>query len=689
MRIILVGALVLLFTSSPLEHHAPRDSFGGDVSRPCLATTGFFHVENASKQWRLCTPEGHEFFLLGVDAVMPPEPGAGKPAGPPGGIERKYGDASALWAEATAERLEYWGFNAVGTYSSHYMEPTYLDDRYPSDEYGLHSHATKMPFITIIRPAYYAMKNSRTYLPEPVKNLMYATSSYYRGYVPVHGVADYYDSKLDDWLSADLAKETYWDELEKSRYQKYLIGIACEDGDELYGFGAGDRFPTIPSAGYNNPQLAWIIATLSPTLSADRGRQRVFADTVVHTKRGWRDYLKAKYGTIANLNAAWGSDYTTFDSSGTGIANELVATGDGKTTTFHHTFAHRLPSRFSIQLLVNAKLVAGDAKADSAATSEGRIFGQGITGEVDYVNGTVALTFTTPPVRGSRITASYTQNGWGIGSGLLDENGRPEHQKWLGADFKSLSDSHPAVRSDLNSFLEAVSGHFFATCRDGIKSAFPNILYLGADTLGSYGVPPRPEVLESAARYTDVLLLAGSGGFPREVLDYIERYSGNKPIIEVNFRAANPDSELNSYAMDSSIQGFSTQRARGSDYARSVNFVRTATSSSGSRPYLGLLWWQYADNWDERVNWGLVSGLDNAYDGREDVREAVNCSAPLRNLSCGGETANYGDLISTIQAANFGSSQPSSNLSFLAQALLSLVGLTVIVALIHATLSHK
>jgi hypothetical protein len=177
-----------------------------------------------------------------------------------------------------------------------------------------------------------------------------------------------------------------------------------------------------------------------------------------------------------------------------------------------------------------------------------------------------------------------------------------------------------------------------------------------------------------------VLLLAGSGGFSREVLDYIERYSRNKPIMEVNFRAANPDSELNSYGMDSGVQGFSTQRARGRDYARTVDYVRTAVTSSGAHPYVGLLWWQYADNWEERVNWGLVSGLDNAYDGHEDVRQRVNCSTPLRKLSCGSETANYGDLISLVRAANLGSSQESGNRSWFVQGLLSLVGFTVIVA---------
>jgi hypothetical protein len=36
----------------------------------------------------------------------------------------------------------------------------------------------------------------------------------------------------------------------------------------------------------------------------------------VYTKFALRDFLRAKYGTIAALNAAWGANYATFDSSG-------------------------------------------------------------------------------------------------------------------------------------------------------------------------------------------------------------------------------------------------------------------------------------------------------------------------------------------------------------------------------------
>jgi hypothetical protein len=638
------------------------DLLGATSGRMCSKATGYFHAEKTDGRWSLCTPQGHSFFVIGIDAVFPSQSAGNDGQSHYQKVVAKYGDADAYWAEATARRIQHWGFNALGTYASRYVEPTYLDRKYPKDVHGLRSHPTKLPFITLVRPAYYAMKNEHGYLSEAVKNLTYGTSAFYTGYTPLGGIPDYFDNKLDMWLGTDLANEGYWTELRKSLYLNYLIGIACEDSDQTYGFGASDQFPTVPSPGYNNPHLGWIIATVAPTQTANGSAHVLYADTAVHTKLAWRDLVKAKYGTIAALNSAWGSHYSTFDSAGTPVMNEYVGTGDGRTTTFPYHFSLLRPARFSVQFKLDSKIVAGDTNRDprdvsQQAGKEGQIFGSEIEGYIDYGSGFTVLTFTRAPSPGARITVDYVQNGWGIGSGLLDEDGRREHQKWMGSDFRSLSDSTPQVRSDLSALLRTVSGHFFNTCRTGIKAAFPNALYLGPDTLGSYGVPPRPEVLQSASEYIDVLLLSGTGALHGNVLDYVEKYSGDKPIIETNFRAANPDSEFASYRMDSGVPGFKTQRDRGSDYGQALARVREAATSTGSHPYVGLLWWQYADNWGEKLNWGLVTRFDNAYDGHEDVRQHVNCSEPLPNLACGGEHNDYGDVISAVRKANLSQSQ--------------------------------
>jgi hypothetical protein len=652
----------MLFAGGAGSLRSQTDSSRDATVRVCRNATGYFHSEKIGARWCLCTPQGRMFFMIGIDAVFPSQSAGSDGKSHYQQVVAKYGDADAVWAEATARRIQYWGFNSLGTYASRYVEATYEDKKYPEDAQGLHSHPTKLPFVTLVRPAYYAMKNEHGYLSEPVKDVTYGVSPFYTGYTPSNGVPDYFDNKLDAWLGADLAKESYWTELRKSHYLNYLMGVACEDGDQTYGFGAGDQFPTLPAPGFNNSHLGWMIATVAPTQTADTRKHVLYADAVVHTKLAWRDLLKAKYGTIDALNAAWGSKYTTFESSGTSVTSEYVGTGDGKTKKFLHRFSLLFPTRFSVQFKLGSKVIAGDTDgglrgASQTSRGAGQIFGPEIEGYIDYTNGIAVLAFSKAPAPGALISVDYVSNGWGIGSGLLDENGRPDHQKWMGKDSKSLSDSSSSVRSDLGALLKAVSGHFFRTCRTGIKTAFPNTLYLGPDTLGTYGVPPRPEVLQSAAEYIDVLLVSGTGGFTQKKLDYTERYSGDKPIIETNFRAANPDSEFASYPMDSGVPGFRSQGDRGRDYEQALAHLRAAASSAGSHPYVGLLWWQYADNWGEKVNWGLVTRFDNAYDGHEDVRQNINCSEPLHNLKCGGEYDDYGDVISAVQKANLSQSQ--------------------------------
>ena len=50
-----------------------------------------------------------------------------------------------------------------------------------------------------------------------------------------------------------------------------------------------------------------------------------FKDAKLYTKYAWVAYLQQKYGTIAKLNAAWNSNYTTFgDSGGFGVGTGVL-----------------------------------------------------------------------------------------------------------------------------------------------------------------------------------------------------------------------------------------------------------------------------------------------------------------------------------------------------------------------------
>jgi len=651
MKRFLVALAVFTFANG-IARGQGLDDYGGLKSIKCDNATGHFIVEKLGRQWWFCTPQGHGFFMQGVYAI---EAAPDKTLGP--AAKSKYGDNNGpAWTAATLRRLKDWGFNTLGIYASAHLLPIDHESSFPKDAMGLHSQPVKLPFISVTRPALYSMRNppqggstsKAPYLQEPVKNQLYGASRYYRGYNPANGVADYFDPKFRQWLHKDMEMSPQFKILKSSPYGSYLIGIGEDDGDELFGFGAGDAFPSAPP-GHNNPHLSWLVSTMSPVQTANARYRALYADMTVYTKKAWRDSLAAKYGTIDHLNKAWHSTYTTFDSTGTPINREDIGMGDGSKMSFNHTLAHPVASPFSVAIFVDGSLVAGDI-------GNGKLFGPTLAfGSIDYSTGNLTLQFAggMAPSSGKKITVSYIENGWGIGSGLMDEDGRPSHRAWLGSDYVFLKDTKAEVRSDFDTFLYAAASEYLRICHDEIKMAFPHTLLLGPDSIGTWGTPARAPVLQAAGQYTDVL--SGPGGLENRppTVEYVGKYFGDKPIIEGQYRAADADSPWARYASPANgIGEFSTQQARGQAYYSDLASLRSIAYMDGSHPFVGEAWWQYSDNRGERKNWGLITLLDNAYDGHEDVKAIVSCSPPLEKYKCGGEENNYGDVISFVRRAN-------------------------------------
>ena len=631
------------------------DQYGGREDINCTTATGYFHVEKLGNQWWFCTPLGHAFFMEGayvVDQALDAQYAAK--------IKSKYGSV-INWQVPTLNRILSWGFNALANYANVGMVPTATDPSYPLDSNGLHSIPVKLPYIVLARPGAYSMRNPLIVLSDSsqakllpvgqeVKNTAAGWSPFYNGFVPGPGSPDFYDPNMTVWLDAFLAQAGgEIAGLKNSPYANYAIGMGMDDGDEMYGFGAGPDFATVP-AGHVNAHLAWLAATMAPTQTVSNLYPTVYADTTVYTKKAWRDYLVAKYGTIASLNAAWTSNYTTFGSAGTAKIGESIGTGNGSRLTFAHTLSNLTPSALSVQIFVSGVPVAGDL-------INGTIYGPAGTtclcsGTIDYTTGALSITFATPPSNGAPITVNYIQNGWAIGTGLMDEDARVSHQAWLGIDYLSNSDTNPNVLADMDGFLFQLADTYLKMGKTEIHKTFPNIVLLGPDSLGSWGAPPRRQVLQAAALEVDVLT---SPGHLAEVqfqpkMDFVNQWFGDKPLATGSYLRANADSP---WAAFSTHVDLSTQTSRGQSYASSLSSLRSFQySATGSQPIIGVSWWQYTDNRAEKANWGLVTLLDNAYDGQEDVSGIVKCSAPLQSYSCGGEAANYGDVITSVRTAN-------------------------------------
>jgi hypothetical protein len=645
-----VPLLTWLLFFSPLANaqSAELDKYGGAKALKCAKATGWFHTEKIGSQWWLCTPLGNAFFMNGMEQVI------GGDNTYSAAMQRKYGSTQS-WTQATNRRLLAWGFNALATGSYFGNMPFAAESAYPLDSNGQRSQPVKMPFMLSIRPALYAMTNpaiwngssSQRLLTAPVKNMIYGHSPFYTGYVASGGIADYYDSGIANWMQKDLQVDFLWAMIKNSPYLNYLIGITSDDGDETNGFGNSPDFPTVPP-GYNNYNLGMQVAAMSPVQTANSGLGSVYADTSVHTKQALRDFLKSKYKSVAALNAAWGSNYTTFDSSGVQISGEVIAAGDGGTLTFSHTFAHPAVSKLSVHVLVNGVAVAG-------ATPNGDLFGADVAGHVDDSAGKLTVVFSAghAPAAGASITVSYTQNGWGTGTGFLDEDDRPVHQKWMGTDWVGMTNANPVVKADMNAFLGQMAAQYFQTCQTQLKAAFPKIMYFGPDSLSTWGGPPPAPVLQAAGQYLDAFVTASSNVFTQAEMDFIEQNFGDKPYFGSFYSTANPDSALSANPNTTGPSGFTTQTARGQGYYNAMmQMLQVAHTTAGNFPYIGTLWWQYIDNYSEKLNWGLVTHLDNAYDGHEATPATVPCSAPLSNYTCGGEQRNYGDVVTWVTKAN-------------------------------------
>ena len=663
--------LAWLFSFAPFAspQSPDLDKYGGVKNLKCAKATGWFHTQKIGNRWWLCTPLGNVFYAQMMNGVA----GNGDST-IQSTIARKY-PTTAAWTIAANARLENWNFNSLTTNSYFENLPVGTDTNFPLDSQGIHSQPVKMPFTMMVRPALYAMSNpvkgSAPFLTNPTKNMLFVHTPYYKGYVGPGGIADYYDSGIATWLRDELTSgiDYGWNSFNASPYKNYIIGIMLDDGDQMNGFGAGPDFATVP-AGRNNFNLAMQVAAMSPLETANAPFGFVYTDTLIHSKMSLRNALATEYGTVAALNSAWGSNYTTFDSSGvcvgsqpitcaTSASADSVGTGNGTTLTFSTTLSHTTVSGFSLQILVAGVPVAGDQcnnwSGASCSLHTGNLYGPNVaSGSINYSTGTLSITFKAgnAPASNAAITATYVANGWGIGTGLLDEDARTAHT-WMGTDWVAMSNANATTVADLTVFYQAIAAKYFSDCQTQLKAVYPNIMDLGPDALSSWNAPSAAPVLKAAAQYTDAFVTGSSVIFSQAEMDFIAANYGDKPYFGSFYSVANPDSALSAFPSSSVSGTFSTQAARGAAYTTmATQQLQTAHTTAGTFPYIGMYWWEYYDNWGEQLNWGLVTHLDNAYDGHEASTAVLQCAAPISTYKCGGEQRNYGDLISSVTNAN-------------------------------------
>ncbi len=632
------------------------DIYGGWPQISCT-NTGYFHTEKVQNRWWICDPLGHVFWTVGVYNVsaVQNEQTDNQGSSYYKRVIAKYGNADVTWGPQENRRLLSWGFNTLGEFSEKWVFPETTYSGWPNS-----TQPVQIPDVRLVQPAVYAM-NSTGNVGVAMKDMLYGTDSNYKGWRG-SGLPDFFDPYYETWMSTALKNYAF---------NSYSLGLTVDETDQLWGFGAGPSYATTPP-GHNSDNPAWIVLATAPIQSYNPAPDSVaspqlYTNSEVVSKWNLEQFLVAKYkGSIAALNASWGSNYTTFESSGNYIYFQKVGTGNGTTNTF--TFNAANPASptnwidpYSVQIFLNGQLVAGDCPywvwACHAASGTGSVYSVpkgSVTGTVTYSSGTATVTFSTPPAAGASITANYVMNGWGVGTGLLDEDGR---HTWMGTPTNATQNdpslclvstqvchatANPNMAADLNAWLFNFATQYFSVAANTVHS-INHLLYFST-TLGTYQAPARAVILQAAAPYVDVLHETWDGS--QAQLDFVADNAGDKPLETWEGSAANLDSCLWRYNPNSLEP---TQEVRGSDYSSRVSLLWNGQTSEGNYPFVGFRWWDFVDMWNEKTNWGLVSLDDNAYDGKQAI---IAPGVDPWGYPTGGEELNYGDFIDSVTGAN-------------------------------------
>ncbi|HEY6291340.1 MAG TPA: putative Ig domain-containing protein [Terriglobia bacterium] len=669
------------------------DAYGGFVNLRCSdGVESRFYVQKIGSRWHFCTPAGNAFWLNGVDDVSQSS-GADYQ-----GINNytltiaKYStglttSGTLNWAYQSLLRLQAWGFNATGEYSSVYVCPTTVDSRWPTPDQTVPLH---LPYTLQLLPTMYSSYNLNGYAPGPTKNTLGAyKQSVFSGYM--RGMADVFDPNFSAWLQGNLAKSSAMQSALTGPNNSYLLVVEGDESDTLGGFGPGTDFETVDNGkldtgyGHADAHWGWMTLITSPLEAATPAsltpesrspHDVVFSNPKFYSKDELGTWVQQKadrgpgYASISALNAAWGSNYDSFGSDAVSHA-QTIGTGNGTTRTYSFTLSHQPVTPLSITLSVGGVVTAGDDGSGPRASkpsSTGNLRGKTSTtalGTVTYSTGAGSITLQTAPKSGASITVTYQTNGWGAGHGLLDEDGTCPSKLtgaacWVPTDAYGLVGASAAMQNDLDGFLFHFAKTYFATVKGDVEGVAPAALYSPVDPVGGWGAPPRRQILQAAAPYADVLAL---GSLPptdpnhvvtdtQARIDFVAEYAGDKPWFNFQAYQAPPDSYMSPYSSDPL---FTTQVARGAYYQTAITGMVNTETTAGNYPVVGLLWWQHYDSWPERANWGLATLRDDPYDGisATTTAGADSWGYPTGCLATFGcEWGSYGDFVDSVTGAN-------------------------------------
>src|SRR2546429_606075 len=196
-------------------------------------------------------------------------------------------------------------------------------------------------------------------------------------------------------------------------------------------------------------------------------------------------------------------------------------------------------------------------------------------------------------------------------TGLMDEDGR--NTAWLGMNAVCLTpatacdgsdlpapDASTAAGTDLDAWVAQFAAKYFKTQRGSLKAAAPNTLFFGPDSMGTWGVPPRKEILQAASQYLDGAFTSWFGNQPDQAkaiaqYSFLTRYLGDKPIMNFVALHAQPDSPFSNNPSSNCCFGLTSQPLRAQQWNTILSSMLNTPSYNNSYQWIGIVWWGLYD----------------------------------------------------------------------------------------------
>lgn len=549
--------LLLLFAGPCYAQYTPPslDTYGGYNAVPCTNANTAFSIVTLNGHKLLCDPAGH-VFLARCPFVFDYNP-SGYGTDENGTTYNSYAitkyGTSTIWVTQSTNVMKSWGWNCLSAYANFNALP--------------YNSSVKVPFIAFGNIAHYALTNANGYGTCPTKELYYTLSATWGFGKPGGEVTDFRDPCYATFeLGFYNNDPAFAIGSQTTALKNYLMGISNADSDNTHGMNAGPDFTA--AQGNNDFRLGYTGFFLSPLNFANSAQARIYTDGTVYMKKRFHDLVIAAHTNIAGVNTSWGSSYGAVDLTSGNCFGALMpawicpspgaafalGTGNGATTVFSGTITNTVVSKFSLYVAISGVIIGGD-------TGAGSIYGTGcggLTGTINYGTGAISITCTTPPANTAPITAGYIQNGWGIGTGFMDEDCRAGHSAYCGDGSANtainLTGIPANVQADINAQTKDIATYYSSTAKANIatwasgKGFTGPVLFFGPTAAGSWGVPPDRYVLQGYAGNVDALIEGGGGsGFThwtQAMIDFVHTHMGDEPLFETSYRTANAQSEF-------------------------------------------------------------------------------------------------------------------------------------------------